>query len=414
MFAFAGQTIDIQARLPGDFVLSGRLASINLTNLVTDLCGPVLTLPGGFPAIILPTSDLTLAAGSAAPSLTLNTNLVNLGAAVVVVEKAGANFGAAAGFAMPDDWKFSKISPLFTPLNALKIGTPALAISSFDSQDFTFPGTQGERLGKGLTQGVRVTTAPLADGPRPRVRRQDPQARSVAASHERGRHHIVSDSTVSATLGQSIKVVPGVLVFDDFALSILPKTPVEIRFGCQAGRDVHGDALPKLSADVALSEASPRVDLQTTEPWKDPFGISGLTVTKLAVSMESEPAPKFGVLGIVTAAGKTIEVACAFTGDAPSLLDCQLRRHAVAPRGRPRPGQAEPPGVTRHLDLRLGTPDRRRPARRVDRGGALRPGPGPSGDAGVPGAGDVCKSDHRSSIRYLRPRIAQQDGQHYK
>ena len=63
--SLAGQTIDIQARLPGDFVLSGRLASINLTNLVTDLCGPVLTLPGGFPAIILPTSDLTLAAGIA-------------------------------------------------------------------------------------------------------------------------------------------------------------------------------------------------------------------------------------------------------------------------------------------------------------------------------------------------------------
>ena len=270
----------------------------------------------------LPASDLTLAAGGATPSLTLVTNLPDLGATVVVVEKVDTDFGAAGGFAPPDGWTFSKITPLFKPLDPLKIGAPALAISSFDSDTFTFPGVQGPRLGKGISEGVRVASSLSLSGLGlafvAKILNLDhlPLLMTVANS--------MASSTLTATLGQSIKVVPGVLVFDDFALSILPSTPIEIRFGCDATVTIHGDTLPKLKADVALSDTSTRVDLETAAPWKNPFGISGLTITKLAVSMQSEPTPEFGVLGIVTAAGKTIEVGAAFVGDAPSFLEGKL------------------------------------------------------------------------------------------
>ena len=320
--AIAGQTIGVQARLPDDIVLTGQLASINLTSLVKDLCGPVLTLPGGFPAVVLPAADLTLAAGGATPSLTLFTKLADLGTAVVVVEKVGADFGSAAGFALPDDWKFSKITPLFTPLDPLKIGAPALAISSFNSQDFTFPGVQGTRLGKGISEGVRVATSlsltGLGLGFVAKILHLDrlPLLMSVADS--------MANSTVSATLGQSIKVVPGVLVFDDFALSILPKTPVEFRFGCQATVTIHHDELPKLAADVALSETSTRVDLETAAPWKDPFGISGYDYHQACREHAERADPGIRRAGGRDRRRQDDRGRGAFTGDAPSFLEGKL------------------------------------------------------------------------------------------
>jgi hypothetical protein len=318
----AGQPLAIEARIPGEIELSGRLPSVNLTALVDDLCGPVLSLPGGFPAIILPAADLVIDAGEEAANLTVSTSLVDLGSVVVVVRKVDDQFVGAAAFALPDDWRFSKISPLFSPLDQLQIGVPALAISTFDSDDFTFAGVQGTRLGKGLSRGASVASLLSLRGlglefvAKLLGLEKLPLRMNVADS--------LADSTVSASLGQSIPVLPGVILFDHFALTIDPN-PLQIVFGCQATVTIHGENLPKLAADVAISEMSPRVDLQRIEPWRNPFGISGLTVDKLAMSMETEPAPKFGILGIVTVGGdKIIEVAVAFAGEVPSLLEGKL------------------------------------------------------------------------------------------
>ena len=276
--------------------------------------GPVRTgahAADGFPGVVLPASDLTLAAGGATPSLTIVTTLADL-----VRDgrdrregrcrfRCGSRVCAARRLDVLED---------HAPVQAARPaqdGALALAISSFDSEDFTFPGVQGTRLGKGISRGCpRVASSlsltGLGLGLVAKILHLDQLPLLMTVADTDGRlHGLRGPRPVDQGGSRGVRV-------RRFRPDILHSTPIEVRSGSRRrSRSMATSAEAQGRRRPFGDEHAGRTE--TAAPWKDPFWVGGLTITKLAVSMQSEPTPEFNVLGIVTAASNTIEVGCGFT-----------------------------------------------------------------------------------------------------
>jgi hypothetical protein len=317
----AGQVVDIRASLPGELVLAGELAPLDLSELVQAVAGGVLTLPAGTPGLRLDASRFFVRFEGPNPSLAVQTKVNLFGPVLLLVVRIGDEWQAVVAFVPPSDWSFSRLSAALSPLDALKIRDPRLILASFKEENFAIPDVEGNTFGRRISKGIQLDAALALQGAG-----LDFVAALLGTTELPLRLAVEGDfgqAEVGAVLGSSLELVPAVLVLENFELAIKP-TPFAITLRSEARVIIQGDALPRFRVGAVIGAGTQRIVLETAEPWVKPFGISGLTVQQVVLDIQTAPAPLYGILGDVAVAGRTLRIACQFAGSAPSALVGEL------------------------------------------------------------------------------------------
>jgi len=320
----AGTEATIQGNLQSDFVLSGQIGQINLVSLLDGIYGSV-SVPSDFPTVQLPGGSFQIRLDTDDPIFVVGSSITDFGVFIALVNRIAGQWEYAVAFVLPPDWKFSQLLPLLKPLDELKIAPPKLLLASFNDENFQFPSLPGldvtPSVGRGLREGIVLSSALSLDGfglnfIGSLIGRDELPLSLVIGD-------TIAESEVISDLGITITVVPDVITFDKFALTIDP-SPFSIAFSCTAKVVIFDENLPRFSTAIVLDESSQRIVFETREAWETPFGISGLTIHQVILDIETLPQRKFGVLGDVSISDKRIRVACQITEGYPSGLVGEL------------------------------------------------------------------------------------------
>lgn len=326
--SFQGQTniggngeTTLQGDLQNGFILSGNLATIEL-NVLMNSWGSSLRLPRGFPSLTLPQVQYRIQFSEGLPIVLLYAQIDNFGQVVVVVQKINNSWESFVIVMLLDDWKFSKLSILFLPLDILQIKAPTLTVASISKPDFTFIKSDGIEKPLNIRKDFNLSAQLALQGAGLEFvgkligREELPLLLHAAES--------LTEANISADLKQAIVLLPDVITFDQFALDIHPQ-PLSIELNCEATVTVFGTALPKFRASAAIEEGKTELSLETIEPWENVFGIRGFTINKTIFEMETAPVPKYKIYGDIAISDKKIEMAIQFTGNLPSMIAGSLQ-----------------------------------------------------------------------------------------
>lgn len=319
---FRGQEIAVQCMVPGDLEVAGDLPAVDLLELVQDLVGPVLTIPAGVPSFKLNASHFKVRFESHHPSLILTTNVDHLGSLVLLVMSVSGKWECVAAVVPPGNWSLKDLSPALAPLNVLVIRQPKIILSSFVADKFELPQVAGQELPLHLEKGFQFLGSLALQGAGlefvAKLVGISELPLQLAASTD------ISKSQIVARLGGERVVVPGVLTLSNVGLQ-LQSSPFSITLQSGAIVTIGGTELPTFQGDVAVGPGMQKLTLATSEPWANPLGISGLTITNLILDLQTLPTPAYGVLGEVAISGRKILVACQFVSGSPSAMIGELQ-----------------------------------------------------------------------------------------
>ncbi len=318
----AGFDLRIGSNLQEKLTLCGKLPAIKITSLIESIAGPVFSLPSGFPEIELPDADFSIPPLADPLSFLVRTAAGDYGTGWLLITKIDGEWQAAVVFVLSDAWKFSQLSSLLAPLDRLPISKPMLTLASFSEPELSFPEIDGAILQLALLEGVALNSDLILKGLGLDFVRlligqeQLPLLLTVGDS--------LAETEVRVKIAGSMDILPGVIVFEQFALEIDPD-PFAIALAAKARVEIFGEKLPEFNVSVGIEEGTTEIELETLKPWKNPFGISGLTITKLALQMKTSPAPQYAILGEIAVSDKIIMMAAQFTSAAPSMIAGELQ-----------------------------------------------------------------------------------------
>lgn len=313
--------ISVAADIPGDLVIEGQLPSVNVSEFVGDLIGNVLPQIPELPELILPDSRLRMTVAGGSPTLLLESYVDQLGPVAVVMANVNGGWEAAVAAVPSADWKFSDLSPVLAPMDRLQISAPSLILASFDADDFSLPEIGGRKLSAGIKKGVALNAElKLSGGGLDFVNDLigvDSLPLRLATADS------LAQSEFTAAFPGTRELIPGTLVLENTEVALTPR-PFTVFFRSEATISVNGETLPRFRVAAGLSEGTQKVFFETAEPWVRPLGISGLTIRKVVLDLQTAPKPAYGVLGEIEIAGRVIRVAAQLIGNSISALVGEL------------------------------------------------------------------------------------------
>jgi len=320
--SIAGQSLVVQAGLPGELILSGQLPSVNITDLAHELIGPVLTIPAGVPQLRLDASQFMIRFDGDNPTFEVQTTVNGFGTVSVVVANVSDQWQVLAVFATPADFHFSQLAPILAPLDVLNIEAPRLTIASFDADDFAAPAIGGVTFPSQVHKGIVLGAALSLHG-----HGLDFVASLIGLNQlplQLAAPADLASAEIAATFAGTKVLIPGAVTLEKTELAFVP-SPFTANLQSVAQVVIHGEALPEFQITVGLADGTEKISLESVQPWVKPFGISGLTIQKVIFTIQMNPAPAFGVLGDVSIAGRTLLIACDFVSGEPDALVGELQ-----------------------------------------------------------------------------------------
>jgi hypothetical protein len=317
-----GQTVDVQGAIPGKFTIGGTLSPFDLLDFAGDIVGPVLSIPSGIPNLRFNTSQFLLVFGGDTPKFMVETTIDRFGELAMVVAEIQGKWEVLVAAIPPTDWKFSDLSPIFSPLNVFKVKSPRVIIASFSEPEFEMPAIGGIHLAGRVREGVALEATLILEGGglgfvADLVGLKELPL-SLAALND------LTSAEISASLQGQKVLVPSVLTLENVEVALTPR-PLSAFLRCEAIVVIGGTELPRFRVAVGISDATQKFSLHTAEAWVDPLGISGLTIRQLILDVQTAPDPAYGILGEVEVAGRIILVAAQFVGNAPSAIVGELQ-----------------------------------------------------------------------------------------
>jgi hypothetical protein len=320
--SLAGQSLVVQAGLPGELILSGQLPALNITDLAHGLIGPGLTIPAGVPQLRLDASQFTIRFDGDNPTFTVVTTVNSFGMVGVVVANVSGQWQVLAVFATPTDFHLSQLAPVLAPLDVLNIGAPRLTIASFDAEDFAVPAVGGVMFPSEVHKGIVLDATLSLHGHGldfvTTLLEQNQLPLQLAAPAD------LATAKIAATLAGTKVLIPGVVTLEKIELAFVP-TPFTVNLQSDAQVVIRGEVLPEFRITVGLADGTEKISLESVQPWVKPFGIPGLTIQKVIFDVQTAPALAYGVLGDVAIAGRTLRIACQFVTGEPDALVGELQ-----------------------------------------------------------------------------------------
>jgi hypothetical protein len=239
---------------------------------------------------------------------------------------AGDNGGELAGaiaLDTPEDLRPGQLHSVLSPLDVLAdvvaFDTPALTMATADLASWPISDGRGGSQRIDLPKGLAVHGELLLDDfgldfvkaligvealpfdiPLP----VDPAAVRLVAHVDR-----------------RVPIIPGVLLVDDFKVSVSPNPLVIIAAG-SAELSLFGMTLPRLRLGSTLAAGTYSFFLAAEEPWERPLGLP-FTIEEVGLQIDG-PVVAYGFFGTIALRNRRFAVAGKFVGQAPVMLDAQL------------------------------------------------------------------------------------------
>ena len=128
----------------------------------------------------------------------------------------------------------------------------------------------------------------------------------------------ISQFSLSARREGRIVLIQNVVVVEDLFLQARAQ-PFSLKFAGKAEVNLFGTQLPEFTLGVGIQTGQTSIEFETTEPWREPLGLRGLTLNHLALKVKT-PGPAFEFSGDIAIADKQLILAAEFIGQAPTAL----------------------------------------------------------------------------------------------
>ncbi|WP_089720773.1 hypothetical protein [Candidatus Entotheonella palauensis] len=314
----AGVSLDASWELPKDFELSAGPLDIDFTKLLSDLAGAILPLPSGFPTLALTDAQVDISEADGDYTFDLQGQAGSYGNLDVEVLSGPK---AAVAFALPAGWSLSNLNGL-SAFSTLDFNRAGLVLASFTDDDFTFPETGIADNLEGIEEGAEffasITLSGGALGVVGKIFQADTAyVRGVIATDP-------SKTELTASESGDLEIVPGVAL-SDVSLILKAAEPPSVTLQASSVITIQGDALT-FSEDTTISPDDVSIALALGSPWRNPFGIGGLTIETVILSIEVEPAFAVGIYGDIDfGKGVEVKVGAQFVdGETPDFLEAEL------------------------------------------------------------------------------------------
>ena len=302
---------------PGDFDLSAGPLSVDFSTLLSDLAGPALSLPSGFPTLALTGGQVSISKQDGDYKFDLQGKAGSYGSLDLEVLSGPK---AAAAFVLPSGWSLSELHGL-SSFSALDVSNAGLVLSSFTDSDFSFPDTAVANNVQGVQEGAEFFASLELSGGALGVVGKVLKVDSAGVSGLIAADPSATELTAKATT--DIDIVPGVPLSD--VTVALKADPPSVTLQATSVVKIEGESLT-FDVDTTVSADDVSVALDLGSRWTSPFGIRGLTIETVVLSIDVEPVFAVGIYGEIDFGNKdSAKVGAQFVeGDTPDFLEAEL------------------------------------------------------------------------------------------
>lgn len=288
--SIAGTNVSAIWNLPGDLQVSGSLPPMSLSRLV-DALSPT-SLRGDFPSITLTNTDFYIEQQkNGGFYLAAGTTVANFGAFQVNFRDVSGQTGWVIGFVLEDGWSLTNVSSAFAPLSFIQLQKASLAYATMNDPNFAFRSfTDPTRLfppqlpsaPTGAQQGFSLyAELQLVGGPLGAIAKVLPgvQTLLLAATFPDS----YAATSFEAAYQGHLTIIPGGIVFNDASVRF-SAGQADFELALDATFTIKSDSIT-LNGVILVASGAVTLELRTTTPWHNPFGIDKLTIDEMAVSM---------------------------------------------------------------------------------------------------------------------------------
>ncbi len=320
---FGHVEVPVIVPLDGTSPATVALGSLTLEDLLAELGLGLPALPP-LPLLSQSLDRLTLRVVDGDFFLATEIPWPGLGTATITLASDGGAAGVVAGLTPASPLKFSSLDAALAPLDAVlgivTFGSPPLLLSTLDAPSFPVADATGNitrmPVRRGLTFLGDLELSGFGLDLLANLLGRDELPFTLPVTPN------LADLKITVAHPATLDVLPGVLQVSDFALELTPQ-PLDVLAEGVAALTVFGEKLPRLILGGALTPPDFRVFLRAADPWKHPAGLP-VDIDEFGLQV-SGPVTEFGVFGKITLGTRSLSVATAFVGSAPTFLAASLQ-----------------------------------------------------------------------------------------
>ncbi|KAB2425286.1 MULTISPECIES: hypothetical protein [Bacillus cereus group] len=313
------QTINLTRDLLGEQVFNGTIPTVSLKNLLSILCRTSVEIPG-FSDVSIQDAHINFNFSSKSTPINLWANVNNFGRLHLLTQKYEDSWEYIGIFSLPDEWRLSSISNIFSIFDSLRFKNPKLTVSSVTDPRALILNEDSQTTTISVVEGLYFSGILQMEG--------------LGLELIRGLFNI-SEIPIGGLIGQNLsatrfeanfeqKLTAFGIDFNDAGL-VLQVEPFIVGLQLSTIVEIQGDPLP-FSGGIQLQQTGASYSLAMGGIWEKPFGLPMLDIENVLLQFQTNPDPKLAVAGDISFGDDLrVSVICQFTSSGvPDMLRGQL------------------------------------------------------------------------------------------
>lgn len=313
------QTINLTRDLLGEQVFNGSIPTVSLKNLLSILCRTNVGIPG-IPDVTLQDAHININFSSKSIPINLWANVNNFGRLHLLTQKYEDSWEYIGIFSLPDEWKLSSISNVFSIFDPLRFKNPKLTVSSVTDPRASILNEDSQTTTVSVVEGLYFSGILQMEG--------------LGLELIRGLFNI-SEIPLGGLIGQNLSATKFEAKFDQtlsvFGINfndaglVFQVEPFTVGFQLSTIVHIQRDQLP-FSGGIQLQQTGASYSLAMRGIWEKPFGLPMLDIENVLLQFQTNPDPKLAVAGDISFGDDLrVSVICQFTSSGvPDMLLGQL------------------------------------------------------------------------------------------
>ncbi|PEM50735.1 hypothetical protein [Bacillus wiedmannii] len=313
------QTINLTRDLLGEKIFNGNIPTFSLKNLLSILCRTSVEIPG-FSDVTIQDAHININFSSKSTPINLWANVNNFGRLHLLTQKYEDSWEYIGIFSLPDEWRLSSISNVFSIFDQLIFKNPKLTVSSVTDPRVSILNEDSQTTTISVVEGLYFSGILQMEG--------------LGLELIRGLFNI-SEIPIGGLIGQNLAETKFETKFDQtltvFGINfndagiILQVEPFIVGFQLSTIVQIQRDQLP-FSGGIQLQQTGASYSLAMRGIWENPFGLPMLDIENVLLQFQTNPDPKLAVAGDISFGDDLrVSVICQFTSSGvPDMLRGQL------------------------------------------------------------------------------------------
>ncbi|WP_249671152.1 hypothetical protein [Bacillus thuringiensis] len=302
-----GQEINLTRDLLANEVFSGNIPTFSLQRLLSILCGRSIQV-SGIIDLTIQDAHLIINSSSTNASVNLWANADNFGRLQLLTSNYAGSWEYIAILSLPNEWKLSSISTIFSVLDSLNFGEPKLTISSVTNSSASILSEDSQIQTISVVKGLYFSGILQMEGLGLELLRVLLNISEIPIGGLIGQNP--STTKFEAELDPQLDLLG--ITFNDVGL-VLQVEPFIIGIQLSTIVQIQDDTL-QFNGGIHLQQAGASYNLTMPGKWENPFGLPMLDIENVILQFQTNPDPKLAVAGDISFGDDLlVNVICEFT-----------------------------------------------------------------------------------------------------